>query len=185
MLSISDDSPDLDHPWFYQYVHQRRKFRKEEVSRFVLFTMRCDKRKQTKKFHDWLLVRVYKPVSCQHLHGNFWSGVNDEANLVRFVCFCLFYKKWISADSEFTLCWDVNIFVSNKEYFQTKIECSTSEKGTCRQPFCYFTKNGTDTVLANYGCKELTKPLDKIIVRKEKKNNKLEIEFLISFTGSF
>lgn len=49
--------------------------------------------------------------------------------------------------------------------FKTKVQCSSSDKGTCVEPFCYFTKNSTDAVKASYGCKQLTKPLMKINVR--------------------
>ncbi|KAG5670540.1 hypothetical protein PVAND_000796 [Polypedilum vanderplanki] len=48
----------------------------------------------------------------------------------------------------------------------TKIQCSTSEKNTCLEPFCNFTRdeNNQSIVIANYGCKELTRPLNKIMV---------------------
>ncbi|CRK87915.1 CLUMA_CG001702, isoform A [Clunio marinus] len=56
------------------------------------------------------------------------------------------------------------MFINTAVPFITKIQCSTSEARTCIEPFCFFTNNTADGVSANYGCKELSRPLNKINV---------------------
>ena len=52
------------------------------------------------------------------------------------------------------------------KYRKSKIACSVSGKGTCKDPFCYITPINSSVNAANFGCGTLTRPLNKVYVSK-------------------
>jgi hypothetical protein len=45
--------------------------------------------------------------------------------------------------------------------------CSVSGNGTCIDPYCFVTKLNSTTNAANFGCKTLSRPLNKLYVSLE------------------
>lgn len=140
--------------------HMCRKFRKERS--LYLSYLLCNLRVKTNKKYTICCARVYKSVSCQLLRCNLWSSVKHGAKFLRVDCFRGLFQRRFSVDCESIKYLLMQL--TQLKHIKTRIQCSTSDKNTCVEPFCYFTKNETDAVFASYGCKELTKPLEQINV---------------------
>lgn len=107
-------------------------------------------------------ARVYKSVSRQLRRCNLWSSVRHGAKFLRFDCFRRLLQRRCAVDCEFIGFSPLQLL--QLSIIKTRIQCSTSDKNTCIEPFCHFERNGTGAVIANYGCKDLTKPLEHINV---------------------
>lgn len=101
------------------------------------------------------------------------------------VCFFSFFNIFAVFDINFgeKINFKNDLF-NNKKYQKSKLACSASGNGTCKDPFCFITPINSSVNAANFGCGTLTRPLNKVYVSEALKPLKQILNFFFRSNNS-